>query len=89
MQDAFTALNILYLQLAHFLPAQAVIKQGGKNSAIPLALERVRRRGIQQLARLGVRERRRRAFVTIGHWTIDPVDGIMRDRVLFAQMVKE
>ncbi len=46
-------------QPVHFLPAHAVIEQGGQDGPIPHALERVRFQRLQQLARLSVTQRRR------------------------------
>ena len=60
MHHALTALHVLDSQPAQLLAAHAVIEQGGQDDAIAHALERVAGRCLQELARLGVAERRRR-----------------------------
>jgi len=51
---ALAVLNVANTQAAKLLAAHTVIEQGGQDSALAQALERVRRRGLQQLAGLGV-----------------------------------
>ena len=53
------------------------------------ALERVRRRRLQQLARLGVAERRRAAFIAVRHRPLHAVDRIAGDGVALAEVIEQ
>jgi hypothetical protein len=52
MHDTLTALHVAHPEPAQLLAADAVIEQGGQNCAIAHALERVRGRRLDELARL-------------------------------------
>jgi hypothetical protein len=54
VHHTLAALDVPDPQPAQLRAAHAVIEQGGQNGAIARALERVCRRRLQQLARLGV-----------------------------------
>ena len=69
---AVTVLNVANTQAAKLLAAHTVMEQGGQDSAVAQALERVRRRRFEQFAGLSVAERRRRAFVTVGGRALHP-----------------
>ena len=89
MHHALTAVQIAQPQPAEFLAADAVIEQGGEDGAIAHALERILGRRIEKLAGLSVTQRRRRTFVGIGGWPLDPVDGIAGDGVMLAQVIEQ
>ena len=89
MHHALTTLHVLDPQPAQLLAADAVIEQGGQDGAIAHALERVRRRRLQQLARLSVAERRRAAFIAIRHWPLHAVHGIAGDGVALAEIIEQ
>ena len=46
-------------------------------------------RRLEQLARLGVAQRRRRAFVTVGGWALHAVDRIAGNGVVFAEIIEQ
>ena len=54
MHHTLTALHVPDPQPAQLLAADAVIEQGRQDGPIANALERIRRRRLQQLARLGL-----------------------------------
>src|SRR5258708_23191444 len=66
-----------------------MIEQGGQYRPIADALERVGRRSIEQLAGLNIAERRRAAFVVVGHRPLDAVDRIAGDCVALAQIIQQ
>ena len=89
MHHSLAALNIAHPQAAQFLAADAVVEQGGENGAIADALEGVFGRRIEQLARLGVAERRRLTFVAIGHRPLDAVDRIAGHGIVLTEIVEQ
>ena len=64
-------------------------QQRGENGAIALALDRVVRRRLEQLARLVIAERRRLAFAAFGLRPLDAFDRIMGDGVLVAEIFEQ
>jgi hypothetical protein len=89
MHHALTALHVLDPQAAQLLAAHAVIEQGGQDGAIARALERVRRRRLQELALLGVAQRQRAAFIAVGHPPLHAVDGIAGHGVALAEIIEQ
>ena len=90
VQHAFTLLEIAHAKLAEFLPAQAVIQQCGEDGAITFAFEGVGWRCLEQHARLLVTERRREAFIGIGHFRpLHTLHGIVHHGVAFAEIFKQ
>ncbi len=83
MHHALAALQIFHPQPAQLLAANAVIEQGSENGAIALTLERVFGRSVEQFAGLNITERRSAAFVSIGHRTLDAINGIAEHGVAF------
>src|SRR5271169_1716550 len=63
MYRALPALHVLDPQTAQLLPPNPMIEQGSQDGAIAHALERVRWRRHQPLARWGVTQRRRASSV--------------------------
>ena len=89
MHHALPALHVLYAQPAELLATDAVIEQGGQDGAIAHALESIVGRRIEQLAGLGIAERRRAAFIAVGHRPLDAVHRIAGDGVLFAEIIEQ
>ena len=65
-----------------------MIEQGGQNGAVSFALERIFRRRLEQLAHLGVTERRRRAFVAVRRRPLDAIHRIAEDGVALAEIIE-
>src|SRR6202034_4507580 len=89
MQHALAALHVLHAQAAELLAADAVIKEGGPDGAIADTFESIGGRSVEQLAGLGITARWRAAFVVVGHWPLDAVDGVAGDRVALAEIVEQ
>src|SRR6516165_5388335 len=89
MHHALTALHVTDLQTAELLTANSVIEQGGQNGAITDTFERVSRRRIEQLARLGIAQRRRRAFIAVCHRPLDAIDRIAGHGIALAEIIEE
>ena len=77
------------LELAELHAPQRVEQQRGENGAIALALNRVVRRRVQQLARLMIAERRRLAFGGFHLRPLDAFDRVMGDGVLVAEIFEQ
>jgi hypothetical protein len=60
-----------------------------EEGAVAHALERVGGRGLEQPARLGIAERRSRAFVAGGHGALDAVDRIAGDGVVLTEIIEQ
>jgi len=90
VNDSLSALHVLDAQPAQLLAADAVIEQGGKDRAVAHALQRLIRRRIEQLSRLGVAECRRAAFIDIFDGrSIHAIDGVARHDIALAQIVEK
>ena len=89
MHDTLSAVQVLHPQTAEFFAPDTVIQQGSQDGPIPDALERARGRRFQQFAGLHVAERRRAAFVPVGHWPFHSVHRIAGNSVAFAEIIEE
>ena len=81
--------EVFDLELAQLLTPQRVEQQRGQNGAVALALDRVVRRCVQQLARLMVAERRRLAFAAFRLRPLDAFHRVMADGVLLTQIFEQ
>jgi hypothetical protein len=88
MHDAVSLLIVTHAQFTEFLAPDTVKKLGGKNRAVPNPFKRVRRRRLEQFARLRIAERRRRAFVVVRLRPLHALDRIMRDGVSLTEILK-
>jgi hypothetical protein len=82
-------LQIPHFETAQFLAAQAVIKKDRQDGAVALALERLGVGGVEQGFCLSIANGRRLAFVGAFAWPLDSIDGVMRNRIALAEMVKQ
>ena len=90
MRHAFPRVpEIPHLELAQLLAPQRVEQQRGENGAVALALDRVVRRCLEQLARLVIAERRRLAFAAFRPRPLDAFDRVMGDGVLLAEIFEQ
>ena len=90
MRHAFARVpEILDLQLAQLLAAQRMEQQRGEDGAVALALDRVVRRRLEELAGLVIAERRRLALAALRLRPLDALDRIMGDGVLVAEIFEQ
>jgi hypothetical protein len=90
MRDAFANVaEVLHLELAQFVASQRVKEQGGENGAIALATDVVGLRGLEELARLMICNRRRLAFAAFRFRPLNAFDRIMGDGVLIAKIFEQ
>ena len=81
--------EVFDLQLAQLSAVQRVIKQGGQDRPVALALDRDAFRRIEQLPRLVVAQRRRLAFVAFHRRPLHALDRVVRHGVAFAQVLEQ
>jgi hypothetical protein len=89
VQDAFAPLIITHAELTEFFASDAVKEEGGENRPVADAFARVRRRSLEELARLRIAERRRGAFVVVRFWPFHAFDGIMGYRISLTEILKK
>ena len=87
--DSTAVLDVANLEPAEFFTAQAVIEKDRQDSAVAFAFEGRCVRRIKQGAGLTVADRRRLAFVCSLARAFYAIDGIVRDRIALAQMIKQ
>jgi hypothetical protein len=89
VHDAAAVLHVANLEPAQFLAADGVIEQSGEDGAIAHALQGVSRRGFNQLAHMGIAERRRRTFIAIRHRPLHTVNGVAGHGVALAEIIEQ
>jgi hypothetical protein len=88
VQHPLPGLDIAHPQPAQFLSADAMIKQGG-DGVVADALKSIFRRGIEQLAHLGIAKGWRRSFIAIRLRPLDPINRIAGHGVMLAEVVEQ
>ena len=81
--------EVAHLELAQLLAPQRVEQQRRQDGAVALALDGVRLRRGQQLARLVVADRRRLAFAAFRLRPLDALDRVVGDSVLVAEILEQ